>query len=215
MDTWNPTVIAEAVRRYDLEVYRLQSFQTRSLLRDLLDDEGELLALMESLKMDEILLTAFRKRPRWETRFRPAFAPGVFYAAAKLETAMAEIAYHQKQLLDDSSGLESLSLALINISAHLKGDLVDVELLPDREQIYLKDNYRPAQELALKIRELAMPGLHYLSVRSPVPASAFALFSPDVISSSLANPEPWMLTVTGTRTEFRSAQRVVEFHPGN
>ena len=57
-----------------------------------------------------LIFTPFRYRPAHPSRFRPAHSPGLWYGAAELETACAEVAYWKWRFLMDSDALADQAL---------------------------------------------------------------------------------------------------------
>ncbi len=126
---------------------------------------------------------------------------------------MVEIAYHQHRLLKSNESLEIVTRSLVSFSAHLKAMLLDVELLPDNAEIYSRTSYRASQELARATREHGIAGIHFLSVRAKEPSSAFAVFDSAALTATKTPPEPWLLTLSLSRIEFRSPLGLHEFDP--
>ena len=209
----NPSSIASATREFDLEIYRLQSFTIPGKLRQFVETEHEFSTLLQILKREDLLLIPFRRKPARESRFRARHSPGVFYGAQRLETAMVEIAYHQHRLLKSNESLEIVTRSLVSFSAHLKAMLLDVELLPDNSEIYSRTSYRASQQLALEAREQGIAGIHFHSVRAKEPSSSFAVFDSSALTAKGNPPEPWLLTLTRSRIEFRSPLGLHEFEP--
>jgi hypothetical protein len=206
--------LAEAIRGFDLDVFRLQNLGKAARARALVQSEEETQILLKALEQDQLILSTFSKPPFWESRFRKSFEAGVFYAAQDIETAMAEVGFHRHQFLVNSPLLTTTTISMVSVAAHLNADLVDVELLQD-PAIYSKDSYSESQALALRVREAGLPGLHYLSVRSKPRGSAFAIFSPEVLSSTKSPAKFFVVTITRDRVEFRSPDLVTEFDPRN
>jgi hypothetical protein len=204
--------LADATRGFDLDVFRLQNLGRPSAARALVESERDAQILFEALDESQVVSSAFTNPPFWESRFRTSFDAGVFYAASEIETAMAEVGYHRHKFLLDSPGIRTTTISMVSVATHLKAELVDVELLGD-DAIYAKDNYAPAQNLALRVREMKIAGLHYLSVRSVPRTSAFAVFSAEALSAGKAPAKFWLVTITKDRVEFRGPDSVTEFEP--
>jgi hypothetical protein len=101
---------------------------------------------------------------------------GVYYCALALDTALAEVRYHQERFLrrtqEGALRLE-FRLYLTDIDARL----VDVRKHPD---CHLPDDYGPSQQLALPLHREGRDGILYRSVRHPGGLCA-AVFRPRVL----------------------------------
>jgi hypothetical protein len=103
---------------------------------------------------------------------------GVYYCSQRLETALAEVRYHQERFLrrtNEGAIRLELRLYLTNLDAKL----VDVRKLAE---CHLRDDYAPSQALGRTVREAAKDGILYRSVRHEG-GSCAAVFRPPVLSA--------------------------------
>lgn len=210
MGIWNQQTLSEASSHFELRTYRLQSAKVDSELRSLVDSESELQILKVVLGHQVEPFAAFENPSFWQSRFRKAHEPGVYYAAAQIETAMAETGFHRHRFLADSTALSSLCLTMVQVTADVNATLVDVEKLPNQEPLYLKTDYTPCQTLAQSVRSEGIAGVHYLSVRCQKQGSAFAIFDQESLTASEQDPQFFIATITPARVEFRTASDIYE-----
>ncbi len=86
---------------------------------------------------------------------------GVYYCARELDTALAEVRYHQARFLRRTSE-GPLRLELRLYLADLDARLVDVRKLAE---CHRPDDYAPSQKLGIALRAQAKDGVLYRSVR--------------------------------------------------
>lgn len=211
MGIWNQQTLSEASSHFELKTYRLQSAKADSELRSLVDSESELQLLKVVLGHRVEPFAAFEKPSFWQSRFRKAHEPAVYYAAAQIETALAETGFHRHRFLADSAALSSLCLTMVQVTADLNATLVDVEKLPNHELLYSKTDYNPCQTLAQSVRSEGIAGVHYLSVRCPKRGSALAIFDQGSLTAARQDPQFFIVTITPARVEFRAPTKHYEF----
>jgi hypothetical protein len=103
---------------------------------------------------------------------------GVYYCAHTLETALAEVRYHQERFLRRTNeGPVRLELRLY--LSDLEANLVDVRKHPE---FHLPDDYRPGQRLGPVLRAGDKDGVLYRSVRHEGGHCA-AVFRPAVLGA--------------------------------
>ena len=103
---------------------------------------------------------------------------GVYYCAQALDTAMAEVRYHQERFLRRTrEGAIRLELRLY--LADLDARLVDARKLPECQ---IPDDYGPPQRLGRSWRERGRDGVLYRSVRHQGGLCA-AVFRPPVLGA--------------------------------
>lgn len=109
---------------------------------------------------------------------------GVFYAAASLATAIAEVGHHRARFLARTREPE-IDLDLRWIQADLQHPLHDVRAtaLPDGTgaAVHDPDDYAAGQRLGRALREAGSAGITYDSVRDPG-GQCVAVFVPRVLS---------------------------------
>jgi len=103
---------------------------------------------------------------------------GVYYCAQTLDTALAEVRYHQERFLHRTNeGPIRLELRLY--LSNLDAKLVDVRRLPE---CHIPDDYRPGQRLGRDLRVGGKDGVLYRSVRHEGGLCA-AVFRPPVLGA--------------------------------
>lgn len=122
---------------------------------------------------------AFPGRP---SRFTDGSA-GVYYAAAALDTGIAETRYHEQQTLWGSG---PCVVEKTVIQAELDGTLVDLRAdCPSPKGVYDADDYSSAQAFGAGVRRLDGFGIAYDSVRHRG-GECVAIFRPPVLSAAVA-----------------------------
>jgi|SRR5579864_1787112 len=170
--------------------YRIISDRTRALATLAASDEerraaGEVLALVDPATRQYVEripdLRAMIGRPGWQILVQPFVIQerhasrfsdgsyGVYYAAAEVETAMAEVKYHRTRLLR-SSRTQHARVTLACYGADMNGTLHDIRgqsgVMPE---VYSAadppEGYRASQELGLGLFHQGSNGIAYDSVR--------------------------------------------------
>ena len=103
---------------------------------------------------------------------------GVYYCARMLETALAEVRYHQERFLRRTNE-GPLRLELRLYSSNLDAKLTDVRKFPE---FHIPDNYGPGQRLGRGWRAAGKDGVLYRSVRHEGGLCA-AVFRPPVLGA--------------------------------
>lgn len=95
-------------------------------------------------------------------------AYGVYYAAAELETAIAETAFHFEAFARDSNDPPRMEDMRVLLGA-ASGEFEDVDALPEphRGQVLDPDSYAQSQAFARGLRDADAAGVVYPSVRRP------------------------------------------------
>lgn len=121
----------------------------------------------------------------------PAFAwggPGrfngttfsAFYAAEKLETAIAETAYHQMRALRDENA-SPIEIRMRALRADIQAsDFVDLTGIPDSDPLYHPTDYAASQAFGAEVRAANRNGIRFTSVRRPG-YSCMAVFQPSQV----------------------------------
>lgn len=106
---------------------------------------------------------------------------GVYYAAASLETAVAEVAHHRARFLAQTAEAE-IDVDLRRIEADLRASVDDIRgRQADFAEVYRLDDYRAGQALGRRLRQGGSPALAYDSVRRPGHA-CIAVFRPTALA---------------------------------
>jgi hypothetical protein len=137
-----------------------------------------------------LLSTPFRYRPPHGSRFRRADALGVWYGAAAIRTACAEVAYWRWRFITDSAGLRDGELLTEHtlFAAEVQGEALALHEPPwaqARDQWVHPSDYAATQALADAARARGLRWLQYESARDPG-GLCCAVFTP----LALAGPEP-------------------------
>lgn len=204
---WTPDALSSETRPYAGHCWRLveaQHIVSTLKLTDTLEEQDILERLLEDSKpvipaecrhLDFLLATPFRYGPVYPygSRFRRAGrTQGVFYAAEREETAVAELAFYRLLFFAESPGTPwpadaaeftafSASLATANSL-----DLTAPPLDRDRAAWTDLQDYAACQSLAESAREARMAILRYQSVRDPGGGCNVAVLS----CSAFATPRP-------------------------
>lgn len=110
---------------------------------------------------------------------------GVLYIADTLETAIAEVRYHQQRYWQGVQGLHYDRLVFRALVCRYDAlPCADASALPLDDAIYHPTDYNAAQQLGAQLRQMGMVGLRYRSVRQ-FNALCVALFTPRQLHSLL------------------------------
>ena len=117
---------------------------------------------------------------RGPTRFSDG-TYGVFYAAAAMETSIAEVRYHLIRRLQETAAASGV-LAYQVLSADLAYFAVDLRALADPigRQVHDPDDYRVSQQVGALLRDAESDGVVYRSVRDPG-GICYAVFQPSAV----------------------------------
>ena len=117
-----------------------------------------------------LIFTPFRYRPAHPSRFRPAHSPGLWYGAAELETACAEVAYWKWRFLMDSDALADQALHTQHtfFQAEIAGRCINLLARPwnaSGERWQHPTDYGACQQLAAAARNHEVAWIRYASAR--------------------------------------------------
>lgn len=195
---WTPPALASEAKAWSGDLWRVVESQSRVAtlkLIDTLDEQAILEAELEGSKpfipaacagLDYLLATPFRYAPYPHgSRFRRARQPeGCFYAAERVETAVAEEAFYRLLFFLDAPGARRPAnpqeRTAFRISAGT-GRAIDLTTPPLNRDAALwghPTDYAPCQELADAARSAGVEALRYRSVRDPDGSANLALLSP-------------------------------------
>jgi hypothetical protein len=108
-------------------------------------------------------------------RFHRAGEPGVWYACARLDAAVAEVAFHQRRWLA-ASGLAGLTVRLVEARAAFAGRFADLRGVSTPELAAdITVGWPAGQVLADQARAQRLDGVIWPSVRDPARGEAYAL----------------------------------------
>jgi hypothetical protein len=165
-----------------------------------------------------LLATPFRYTPaQGGSRFRGATDPGVFYGAASLRTAGAELGYWRWKFLRDAVDMVQIEpVAHTAFQAEISTKTVDLEQSPFDIHADLwkhPTNYGPTQQFARVVRQAEVGGISYCSVRDSDPSWCFALLT----AQGFASPKPygemqtWFLAVSSDEVTLRNGAESMHF----
>lgn len=93
---------------------------------------------------------------------------GVLYLADTVETAIAEVRYHQEQYWSKIVGLSYDRFVFRGLVCSFdEAGMKDATVVPLTDPIYSPIDYSHAQALGREVKATKVPGLRYNSVRSP------------------------------------------------
>jgi len=225
---WTPAELSSSATPYGGEIWRMVESQSRAStlkLTDTLEEQALLEEMIEEVKppfpkscdgLHYLLKTPFRYAPYPHgSRFRRAGqSEGVFYAARRIETAVAELAFYRLLFFRESPGtrLPARPVEHTAFSVRAKGSAVDLTTPPlDRDRARWEDytDYTACQDLADQARQGRVEILIYRSVRDPGGGDNVALLTPKAfVDRTYRRQETWQLFVRP-----RAVQAIREFPP--
>ncbi|KAA3503376.1 RES domain-containing protein [Rhizobium rhizogenes] len=169
----------------------VDTVEEQSLLEDILETSKRPFP-PECAGFDYLLATPFRYGAAYPygSRFRRAgFTEGVYYAAARVETALAEMAFYRLLFYAESPGTPlpanpaEYSAFAARVATDAALDLTKPEL--SRNEALWTDltNYEPCQALAEQAREAKVEAILYRSVRDPAGGMNIAILSPKAFAA--------------------------------
>ena len=227
MDIWQECRGVEQIRPLRGRLVRVVESQEQVATLQLVDSLAEQALLEELLETSKpplprsaeslhyLLKTPFRYPPlRWGSRFGTRLQPSLFYAALRLETAMAEAAYYRfvlwsgmlspppsGRILSEHSSFEARYQVERGIRLHAPPF--------NRFQQVLShpSDYRPTQALGAVMREMGVEAFEYRSARCPQGGNNIALYLSHALAEKRPrNLLPWLCETTGAYVAFKNAQ---------
>ncbi len=206
---WTLPALASEATGWSGDLWRLvesQSAVATLKLVDTLDEQAILEAELEGSKplvpaswahLDYLLATPFRYAPyRTGSRFRrDRQTDGCFYASERVETAVAEAAFHGLLFFLDAPGARRPSNPQERTAIHVPGrtaaaiDLTAPPLDADASLWEHPTDYAPCQDLADAVRRAGLEVIRYRSVRDPGRGINLALLSPAAFKAT--RPDQW------------------------
>ena len=204
-NTWTPGELSSRARPVGGRCWRIveaQHHASTMKITDTLEEQATIEALIEETKppipvgcekLDYLLMTPFRYSANnpTGTRFRRAYAAlGVFYAAGRSSTAVAEIVFYRLLFFAESPGTSwpqnpgEYTAFASDLDSKRLLDLTVSPFVGDGGLYHLVD-YSVGQVIADRAREADIEVLKYTSVRDPKSYPNFAILSP----SAFARPE--------------------------
>ena len=234
LPTWTPNELRSEAKPWEGTAWRLVEAQNIISTRKLVENVREQNILDEILDkskpevpeacrhLDFLLFTPFRYRPYPHgSRFRPAgMTEGVFYAAQKYETAVAELAHYRMKFYQDSPGLEASDNApeytafQVDVKTPFALDLT-ADPFVQYEEFWTRDkDYGPCQALAETAREAGVEIILSRSVRDPHGRKNVNVLSCAAFAKpNLVQMQTWRIVANGaSATAYcNSPQAVLEF----
>lgn len=234
--TWTAAALRSEARPFAGPAWRFVEAQHRVSTLKLVDSLAEQAALEDILDetkpplpedcrpLDYLLSTPFRYRPYPEgSRFRRAgLTPGVWYGAARPETAAAEMVFYRflfyaespdTPFPDDAAEYTAFS---VELATPVALDLTFGALATDRDRWTHLTDYAPCQELAETARKIGAGTIRYASVRDPEAGANLAVLS----CAAFAAPQPverqtWRIRIgrTGAQALREHPRLGLEFGP--
>ncbi|EXI64162.1 MAG: RES domain protein [Candidatus Accumulibacter adjunctus] len=212
--TWTPAAVSSEARDWRGWVWRIVEAQHVAATMKIVDDAAEqevLESLLEGSKpavpdaasgLDYLLATPFRYPPLAHgSRFRAATDPGVFYGAATVRTAGAELGYWRWRFLQDAEDLERIGpvahTAFRTEICTATVDLRDEPFRTDAAAWTHPSDYAATQSFARVARDAGVGAVIYRSVRAAEPSWCLAVLTPTAFASRRPHPatQSWWLLV--------------------
>ena len=111
---------------------------------------------------------------------------GVYYAARRIETAIAETRFHRERFLA-ATREAPLDLEMRTYLANVHAELHDIRGREDLRTIYAKDDYSASQQFGQRLRDAGSSGIVYDSVRH-AGGECVGVFRPKALSACVQGP---------------------------
>ncbi len=195
---WTPRALASEARGWAGELWRVVESQSQVATMKLVDSLAEQAILEAALDRSKpmipascaglhyLLATPFRYAPyKTGSRFRRAGQrDGCFYAAERVETALAEEAFYRLRFFCDSPATkrpenpQERTAFRIDAATESMIDLTEPRLNQNAAEWTHPTNYAPCQDVGDAARAAGMAAIRYTSVRDPAGGANLALLSP-------------------------------------
>ncbi len=228
--TWTPLAVSSEASDWRASIWRIVEAQHVASTMKLVDNAAEqdlLESLLETSKpplpddareLDYLLATPFRYDPiRPGSRFRGVSDPGVFYGAANIPTACAELGYWRWKFLIEAEDLDRIEpVAHTGFRADVHTTSVDLRTSPFNRDAVLwlhPSDYSPTQAFAGTAREADIGAIVYQSVRDPDAGWCAAILTPAAFSSKKHHPstQTWWLAVHQDQVIWRRDHETIVF----
>ncbi len=108
---------------------------------------------------------------------------GVLYLASTMDTALAEVRYHQDRYWSNVVGLSYDRFVFRGLSCQFnEAGMLDATIVPMADPIYDPNDYSHARRLGRQVKSAGNPGLRYRSVRNEGQL-CWALITPKPVAS--------------------------------
>lgn len=227
MEIWQECRGVEQIKPLRDRLVRMVESQEQVATLQLVDNLAEQALLEELLETSKpplpqsaeplhyLLKTPFRYPPlRWGSRFGTRLEPSLFYAALRLETAMAEVAYYRFVLWDGMAGPPPSGRILsehASFEARYRVErgirLQQAPFSAFQQVLSHPSDYRPTQALGAAMREARVEAFEYRSARCPLGGSNVALYGPQALAERRPrNLLPWLCETTAGYVALKNAQ---------
>ncbi len=213
---WTPAAVSSEARELACKVWRMVEAQHVVATAKLVDTRAEQELLEEILEerkppvpgeaaaLHYLLFSPFRydTRPPAGSRFRGINDPGVFYAAERVRTAAAEVAYWRWRFLQDTAGLTRLQpCPFTAFSVPIRTTCIDLRDPPFATDAALwqhPTDYNATQAFGRTARDANLGAIRYQSVRDPDPHYCMAILTPRAFAAKKpdAAMQTWVLTIS-------------------
>lgn len=229
-NTWMPHAVSSEARDWRASIWRIVEAQHVASTMKLVDNAAEqnlLESLLETSKpplpddamgLGYLLATPFRYDPiRPGSRFRGVSDPGVFYGAASIPTACAELGYWRWKFLMEAEGLDKIEpVAHTAFRADVHTTAVDLRASPFNRDAVIwlhPSDYSPTQAFARTARNADIGAIIYQSVRDPDAGWCAAILTPAAFSSKKHHPstQTWWLAVHQDQVIWRRDDKTIVF----
>ena len=228
--TWTPLAVSSESRNWRASIWRIVEAQHVASTMKVVDTAAEhdlLESLLETSKpplpddaigLDYLLSTPFRYDPlRPGSRFRGVADPGVFYGAASIPTACAELSYWRWKFLIEAEDLDRIEPVLHTaFRADVITTAVDLRTSPFNRDAVLwlhPSDYIATQAFARTVREANIGAIVYQSVRDSEAGWCAVILTPVAFSSKKHHPstQTWWLAVHQDQVIWRRDHETIVF----
>jgi len=225
---WQDRWFEHAARR-QLRAWRgVEAQHAASTMRlvDTLDEQAVLEAILDASKpplppeaqgLHPLLAGPFRYRPRHAGRFRRPGGRGVWYGAASLRTACAEVAYWRWRFVSDSDGLrgDEVMTAHTFFQARVRGTALDLLAAPwsaSHAHWAHPADYTATQALADAAVARGVQWIRYASVRDPGGVCAAVFDAAALVALDAASLQTWHCRATAAAVRLVNGDQRFEWH---
>ena len=108
---------------------------------------------------------------------------GAWYAAFRLETSQAEVAYHRAKELQEINWPDSEVFEYVEYLADFRAEFHDIRKQPDFSDGLSPDSYAVSQRLAQVLLQRGSAGIIYPSVREKKHGDCISCFRPALVTN--------------------------------
>jgi hypothetical protein len=108
---------------------------------------------------------------------------GAWYAAFRLETSRAEVAFHRDRELQEINWSHPETFEYVDFRADFRAEFHDIRKRPEFRECLAPDSYAASQRLAQALLEQGSAGIVYPSVREKMHGDCIACFRPALVTN--------------------------------